>query len=117
MCSEASYAKVYDWNRYNDLSVTRYHLEILQGIGRTQEIRTRRSEYENLMNDYHLAIMNNAHFIALSHNPEQLVVLADMFAKLFPDAEPQYLVMGSKITRKAEEERERLQHRGGGYLW
>lgn len=112
-----SYAKAYRSARFNDLSITSRYIRALQEGGRQNEIDTRRNEFDSLMNDYSLAILQNAHFIALGPNVEELISLANMFAAMYPESAPLYEVMAAKVDNHSSFERERLASRPPGYLW
>ena len=116
-CALANYEEAYQRNKYNDVGILRALVETLRDSGKRDIIDKRRHEFDSLLNDFGLAINQNEHFVALSHNPHELVLLVRIFATLYPEDEPLYAVLGASVARKAEQEQQRLQGSASGYLW
>jgi len=116
-CALDNYDRAYDLNRFNDLSIARANIETLRSAGKKREIDDRKGEFDSLMMAYGNAIQINSHFIALSQNVDELVILSNFFAKVYPREEPKYVTLGAKAANKASEEKARINARPPGYLW
>ena len=116
-CAIENYERAYALIKYNDAGTMRALIETLLASGKRAEVDDRRAEFDSLMNTYAEAVERNAHFIALSSNAEEIVLLSNLFRKLYPKDEPRYVVLGAGVSRKMAEEHERVQSRPPGYLW
>ena len=116
-CAIGNYERAYALMRYNDAGVLRALVETLLAAGKRDEVDGRRAEFDALMNTYAEAVERNVHFVALSSNAEEIVLLSDFFRQLYPGDEPRYVVLGAGVARKMAEEHERMSSRAPGYLW
>lgn len=117
VCAIESYDEAFVRNRYNDMSTVYIHAKLQRDMGARKGVDQNRRQYEELMNDFALAIEQNAHYIALSNNVEELVNMSQLFAEMYPADEPLYVVLGAKMERKAQEARDTVKARPPGYLW
>ena len=116
-CALKNYNKAYELGRYNDISILHAFVGTLRSAGEFDVLTERRHEFDSLMNDFGLAIALNSHFVALTPNVQELVLLTRIFEKLYPENEPQYAALGAEVMRKAAWEQERLKEEVSGYLW
>jgi O-antigen ligase len=116
-CATNNYEYAYDLNGWNDLAVLRLFVESLKQSGDRALIDERREEFHDRIRAFAEAIVQNTHFIALSHNVEELMILTREFSSLYPEREPEYVVLGAQAARNADVERERLKSRPPGMLW
>ncbi|MSR67536.1 hypothetical protein EXS65_01775 [Candidatus Peribacteria bacterium] len=110
-----AFAQAYEYGRYNDLGITRVLVELLQADRKALDAR--RNEFENLLNDFGLAIEENTHFIDLSSNVEELVKLCALFASIYPADAALYTQLSDRSMEHALLERSRLNARPRGLLW
>lgn len=115
----AAYRKAYDLAKYNDIGISHLLLRALAGKQeRTNpQIDAWRTELERLLNDFALAIEENAHFISLSRNVEGAVEVASLLAKLYPQEADAYRQLIDRINVKAAEDRQKYNARPEGMLW
>lgn len=111
-----AYEKAYDYAKLNDLGITRGLVTQLAFVDRSA-LLARRHEFDELLNEFGLAILENTHFIALGSNVEELVKLTDVMAVLFPEDAGLYHGLAEKTQKHAEEERSKLGQRPNGILW
>jgi len=116
-CALMQYEKAYQLGRYNDISILHSLVATLRSARQFDTLEERRYEFDSLMNDFGLAIAMNSHFVALTPNVQELVLLTRIFEKLYPESEPQYAALGAEVMRKAAYEQERLKEEVSGYLW
>jgi len=107
----------YVLGRYNDIGITRSLVRTLLAAGERTQVDERREEFDALIYEYVQAIQVNAHYIALSSNVEEVVELANLFAKLYPNDAPLYTVLAARADHHAKLERERIKARAPGMLW
>lgn len=110
---EEAYAR----GRYTDLGITRLLLEAVRQAGREGEYMSRKIEFDGLFSAYASAVEANTHFIALSHNVEELRRLSQLLLALYPSDEQRYAAITQRAADHAQEERERLSARTPGMLW
>jgi O-antigen ligase len=116
-CARTTYERAYVLYGWNDLSILRFLVESMIAADGKESVDLQKEEFTGRMRAFANAIERNAHFIALSHNVEELMLLTKRFAALYPEEEPAYLVLGAAAARNAESERSRLQTRSPGVLW
>lgn len=116
-----AYAKAYDLGRWNDLSISLAMMEILVEQKSKDHslvpLEAMKPEIDVLLNAYVDAIIRNAHYIALSHNAEDAIALANLLAHAFPKDAPRYEVLAAKADHAMRTERSKLKSRPAGYLW
>ncbi len=111
-----AYRHAYDTGRWNDLSITLALAQTLAGTGQ-KELEILKPEIDILLNAFADGITRNAHFIALSHNAEDAIALADLLAAAFPKDAPRYEVLAAKTDYAMRTERAKVRSRPAGYLW
>lgn len=112
-----AYEMAYEYGKYNDIGIL--HGLVLSYVNSNQSdmITARKNEFDALIQQYGQAILRNAHFIALSPNVEQFIELCDVFADLYPDEAPVYIVLAARADDHSAVERQRIQSRAPGFLW
>ncbi len=108
------YRKALDRGRFNDLGIL-YGAYLLSE--QESEITAQRPFIDGLLADYAKAIERNTHYIDLSLNVEQFVVICTIMARVYPAEAPRYQVMAAKADYHANLEREKLRSRTPGLLW
>lgn len=111
-----AYEKAYNFAKYNDIGITRGLIYLLREQD-ADELRERRHEFDLLLNEFGLAILQNAHFIALGRNVEDLVSLCDLLAETYPDDAEAYRQLARKTQVHANQERAKTASRPRGILW
>jgi tetratricopeptide (TPR) repeat protein len=111
-----AYRHAYDTGRWNDLSITLALAQTLAGTGQ-KDLETLKPDIDILLNAFADSIIRNAHFIALSHNAEDTIALADLLAAAFPKDAPRYEVLAAKTDYAMRTERAKVRSRPAGYLW
>lgn len=111
-----AYEKAYAFARYDDIGITRGLIYLLKDQD-AEQLRTRRHEFDLLLNEFGLAILNNTHFIALGSNVEELVALCDILAETFPEDADVYRQLARRSMEHAREERAKTASRPKGLLW
>lgn len=111
------YTKALERAKYNDLGVVRGLMETYIALDQQNDLEKQLPMIEDLLQQYSTAFEQNAHYIALSPNVEQFIVICNMLARLYPDAAPKYQVMAAKADHHAQIERERISARPPGFLW
>ncbi|MDA0376321.1 MAG: O-antigen ligase family protein [bacterium] len=112
-----SYKRAFERGRYNDLSVLRGVLEAYLALDMKEEIESQRPMIDALLLEFANAIEHNAHYIALSPNIEELIIMCNMLARLYPEDAPRYQVMAAKADHLGQLERNRILSRPPGFLW
>lgn len=115
--SLAAFDRALSLGRYNHLEAL---LGVLQNLSSTDQrdvLSSRRTEFEDLARAYHRAILENAHFIALSSSVEVFTDVTDLLATLYPDSAATYRQLGTEARDHATEERRRFGERPPGFLW
>lgn len=114
-----AYRKAYELGKYNDIGIAHLLLRELAGsrIRPTPEIDAWRRELERVLNDFALAIEENAHFISLSRNVEGAMETASLLARLYPADAEAYEQLIDRIRQKSLKDRSLLQSRPDGLLW
>lgn len=110
-----AYDKAYAYGRWNDPGITRGLLYLLSL--RSTSLRSRRLEFEVLLHAYSDAILNNAHFIALSPAVEETLSLAELLSRIFPEHRSDYNSLMQRVQDHALLERSRYTSRPHGILW
>ena len=116
-CALESYEHAYKYHRFNDASILRALIETLIESNQKDILDQRKHEFDQLLNEFQYAVLRNAHYIALSHNVEHLIAIAETLGKTYPGQEHIYVVLASNIHRVSKKEREKLAARPPGYLW
>lgn len=111
-----AYEKAYGFAKYNDIGITRGLIYLLRDQD-AEEMNRRRHEFDLLLNEFGLAILQNAHFIALGRNVEDLVSLCNVLAETYPDDAEAYRQLARKSQIHANKERARMASRPRGILW
>lgn len=111
----SAFNRAYEGGRYNDLGITRVLIELL--MKDPKEFSERRHEFELLLNDYALAMLQNTHFIDLSQNVEELVKVCTLLAVAYPEERSLYLDLSTRVLAHAGEERSKQRGRQSGLLW
>lgn len=109
--------EAYERGRYTDLGITRLLLEAVRRTNRQTEYASRKLEFDALYSAYAQAVENNTHFIALSHNVEELQAVSRLLAALYPLDAQSYRSIARSAVAHARQERERLTARQPGMLW
>jgi O-antigen ligase len=112
-----SYREAFARGKWNDLSITLALVESLRRSDRQKEIQELKPEIDALLTSFTEAIAVNAHFVALSHNAEDAIALADALAEEFPKDAPRYEVLAAKADHAMRRERSKAKARSPGYLW
>lgn len=112
-----AFGRAYAFGKYNDLGIGRVFFELFLEQRGTDALDRRRNEFELLMNDFGLAILENIHFIDLSDNVEELAAFAELFARQYPADASVYRALAQETRLHAEQERSRLAARPRGLLW
>lgn len=112
--AHSAYAEAYARGRYTDLRIVQGLLSALRG---KEEFAERKEEFAALLQHYYAAILQNSHFIGLSHNVEAFVAVAEIMAAEFPYDAPRYQVMAAGADRQAKTERARLAELTSQVLW
>ncbi|MEK7563052.1 MAG: O-antigen ligase family protein [Patescibacteria group bacterium] len=112
-----AYGKAYERGRWNDLSITLALAETLIESDRGSELVEKKAEIDALLGFFVEAIVQNAHFVALSHNAEDAIALSTLLAEVFPDSAPRYEVLAAKADFAMRSERSKVKSRPSGYLW
>lgn len=113
----AAYMQAYEYGRYNDVGILAGLVQILLIQNRQEELLGRRAEFDDLLQRFGNAIVQNTHFIALSPNVELFVELSDRFAKMYPNEAPLYVVVAARADHNSKLERQRTAARPPGFLW
>ncbi len=103
--------------KWNHLGALRGLIDTLRTQKEIGVIAARRMEFDALLVSYLAAIERNTHFIALTPNVEDFLVVTNELAGFFPEDAPQYQAMGARADRHARGERERIAARPVGRLW
>ena len=111
-----AYRHAYVIGRWNDLSITLALVEIFAAT-RHQDLEALKPEIDILLDAFTDAVTRDAHFIALSHNAEDAIALADLLAVAFPKEAPRYEVLAAKTDYAMRMERAKVKSRPAGYLW
>ncbi len=111
-----AFENAYKFGKYNDLGIARVLFELLLQESKPT-VDARRHEFELLLNDFGLAILQNIHFIDFSDNVEELSKLAELFIRRYPADASLYRALEEKAKSHAELERSRLSARPRGLLW
>lgn len=111
-----AYEQAYRFAKFNDAGILRGLVYLQEDVDRDSLI-SRRHDFDELINDYGLAIQQNTHFIALSSSVEELVSLCDLMARYFPEESELYRSLAREITEHAKEERAKTASRPLGFLW
>ncbi len=111
-----AYEKAYVFARYNDIGISRGLMYLLRDQD-AEELLMRRHEFDMLLNEFGLSIMQNTHFIALSQNVEELIALCDLLAETFPESASAYRQLARRVQIHATEERAKTASRPHGLLW
>lgn len=101
----------------NDLGILRGIMETLVRLDAWDTLRARLPQIEGEMQHFAEAIEQNTHFIALSSNVEEYLLLSNRLAALYPKDAPRYQLMGARVDRAATREREKMKARPVGRLW
>jgi tetratricopeptide (TPR) repeat protein len=114
-----AYRKAYALGKYNDIGIAHLLLREMAGpkVRATPEIDAWRNELERVLNDFALAIEENAHFISLSRNVEGAMETASLLARLYPQDADAYKQLIERIRAKSQQDRTRFQARPDGLLW
>lgn len=112
-----AFGRAYAYGKYNDLGIARVFFELFLEQRGTVALDLRRHEFELLLNDFGLAILQNIHFIDLSDNVEELSMFAEIFARQYPTDASIYRALSRETKEHAEQERSRLSSRPRGLLW
>ena len=112
-----AFGRAYLFGRYNDLGIARVFFELLLEERDKPALDLRRHEFELLLNDFGLAILQNIHFIDLSENVEELSIFAELFARQYPSDASIYRALSRETKAHAVQERFRLSSRPRGLLW
>lgn len=114
-----AYRKAYSLGKYNDIGIAHLLLREMAGsnVRATPEIDAWRNELERVLNDFALAIEENAHFISLSHNVEGAIETASLLARLYPRDADAYRQLTERIRAKSQDDRTRFEARPDGLLW
>ncbi len=112
-----AYERAFVRGKWNDLGVLRGLLQSYMAFGREGEITRQRPMIDALLQSFSEAIRVNAHFIALSPNVEEMIVICTLLAKLYPSDAPRYQVMAARADHQAEIERGKVRARVPGFLW
>lgn len=110
-----SYRRAFELGRWNDISITRKLVSLLQRDKAGLDLL--RPEVETLVKYFTLAIGKNSHFIALGGNVEELVLLLRELATSYPSDADRYLEMAEQVEAKASEVRRYTSARPQGILW
>ena len=113
----AAFTKALDGGKWNDLGITRGLIEAHQSAQQLEAIDQLKPEVDGLLIAFADAIERNAHFIALSQNVEEFIIICNRLASLYPEEAPRYQVMAAKADHHAQIERAKIQSRAPGYLW
>jgi len=111
-----AYEKAYAYGRYNDIGIVRGLVYLLKDQD-PEELALRKHDFDELLNEFGLAILRNTHFIALGKNVEELVSLTELLASEFPGDAPAYQALARLSLENASEERARTASRPRGLLW
>lgn len=107
----------FDLGKMTDAGIVTLYLQSALDAGMRDEIESRRSDLNTLFYLYADAVGQNAHFIALSRNVEELQTIARLLGRFFPDDASEYLDVARKAAEHAATERERFDARAPGMLW
>lgn len=102
---------------YNDIGTTRWYIQTLLDAGKKKEVVQLRLEFDTLINDFQLAIMNGVHYISLSKNVEELTELLNTMSTVFPESSEKYRGLRAKIIEKSQKDRDFVASRTPGLLW
>jgi len=109
--------KAFELGKMTDLGLTTLLLQAGRSAGETESLAMRKTELDELFTQFADAINQNAHFIALSRNVEELQTVSRLLGVLFPEDAKRYRDIAGKALKHAEEERSRLESRSPGMLW
>lgn len=112
-----AYETAYSYGKYNDIGITLGLVQSYAQNNQSNVIQARKQEFDELIKQYSNAILLNTHFITLSPNVEQFIELCELFAELYSDEAPVYIVYAAKADDHASVERQRLTARPPGFLW
>src|SRR3989344_2030153 len=112
-----AYSKAYELGRWNDLSITLALTETLVEQEETAKLTEMKPEIDLLLGSFVDAIVQNAHFVALSHNAEDAIALSTLFAEVFSDTATRYEVLAARADFAMKTERAKVKSRPSGYLW
>lgn len=129
----AAYEKAFSLGSWNDLGISRGLLEALfaetymqptsdaAADSKRLALDPRIADFLPLIEDrvrnFALAIEQNTHFVALSHNPEEAVKILIILTVLRPELTEEYQMLTGAIEAKAAEERGKMKARPPGWLW
>ncbi len=110
-------AHAYDLGRYTDIGILRVVIEAGLKVGERGELRARKQEFDSLFTAYATAINHNTHHIALGGSVEELQVIAEQLASLYPNDAARYKDIAEDAAAHAELERAVFAARPAGLLW
>lgn len=111
-----AYEKAYQYAREDDAGILRGLIYLQEDVDR-DTLTARRAEFDDLINDFGLAIQQNTHFIDLSSNVEELVSACDLMARYFPEDNTLYRSLARASMEHARTERSKTASRPRGILW
>lgn len=113
----AALEEAYARGRYTDAGIMRMLLEAVQRTQDEAASAARKLEFDALFSAYAQAVERNTHFIALSHDVEELQEISRLLSALYPVDAQRYEAISRSAVEHAEEERTRLKARAPGMLW
>lgn len=109
--------RAYALGKYTDIGMLELLLQTTRDPEQKKALLARKMEFDALFSAYAEAIESNTHFIALSHNVEELLSVARELSKLYPTDERRYKHIARRAAEHAKVEREKFAAREPGMLW
>jgi tetratricopeptide (TPR) repeat protein len=112
-----AYEQAYKRGKYNYLPPLEGLIVTMKQLNQGDALKQRKAEFDDVLNKYADAILQNSHFIALSQNVEEFAQLTTMMSLAYPNDIIRYKELRQKVLAHASEEREKYTARDSGFLW
>ncbi len=113
----AAFGEAFRRGAFTDASITRLYIEALRRNGQGDRLEELRYVFTEVFRQFGDAILHNAHFIALSQNPEELLALSGLLEDSYPESSVDFHAIARSAFDHALEERSRYAARPPGILW
>lgn len=115
--AKTAFETAYELGRYTDMGIVRLYVDVLRRLDDREKLLSMKHEFDSLFIRYAHSIRSNAHFIALSHNPEELLAISRSLSETFPLDERRYKTIARDAFSAAQKERAVYASRPKGMLW
>ncbi len=112
-----SLAQAYERGRFTNASILRLYVVSLMQRQDDATLESRQADFEDTFLRFAEAIEENAHYIALSRNPEELLSLSQLLISAYPQSAVPFAAIAGNALDHAREERMKYASRPPGILW